>query len=776
MTTQRSSFNCRMARIRPFVKNTLRERRGTFVFYLVLALFTFPAQYGIELYQYYTRYFGMTERPWYTRLLDSLGGPAECYNAISLVFFTALIMAVPVILSTALSSYMHNRRMVDVYHSLPLTREDLFIANAITAVIIMWVPLVICYLLTALMAAFVPTASPAAILIEMLFAMVMMLSIYAITSFVGTQVGTMLDQVLFTAVFSVSLFGVFVVLEQFAGVYLYGYCTIDSMYELAYMLCPFVMLIRRLGLGNTTNPLRKTYTSIEADGGINWFAANNLATVFWLVLAIVIILISARLYKRRKSEQAEVIGNLGPLQVYTRAIGTLGAGSIFGVIICEVLGFSDSGAAMTACIAVGSVIAYYIGDIILAHAVRRPKDVLPACFATVAVVCIVVGSVIFDFFGYERRVPDIADIKSITIENSRFRYSEQGWYKTDVYGTVVLTNSEAIDDIVTIHRNQLSQDESKNNSYGSMHIVYELNNGKKIERNYYGFNEESFMNFAELETNDELLTNTAAIFRTEPEDVVSVSFKNILGTREGSIVLDSQQKKELIEAVRKDLLNQPTEELTEGTDAVGVIEFEVLEYGKGSGSYTYYTVPETTYATVESTSYKDIYTTYMSYAVTESFENTIAFLEEAGAADLMENDIDDVDTIRIWLYNGYGYYTSGVFASAFPDSAPSTSWEYVYDDMTGKQIYPFCEITADEYLDISYLTNYYAYSQNSKGRGVAVLYYTDESTEPCGWHYTDIDSLPEELLERAAKAYYDANGSVPSILEGVEFEFLKEGV
>jgi len=771
MTTRRSFSDFSLSRTMPFVKNTIRDRRGVLVFYWIMAFLTLPVQYGVEIYQYYTNYINTTviERPWHVRMLSALGGPAECYNEISLVFFMAIIMIVPVILSLALNSYMHNRRMVDVYHSLPMTREELFVGNAIAACFIMWLPLVVNFAMVAVMAAFVPGASILAIFGELLFNMVMMLAIYSLTSFVATQVGTSLDQTLFTAVFVFSLFGVFLVLEQMAGTYLYGYRTLDSHYEMAYLLSPFVMIIRRLTFSAAGDYAYFLGREIDIDEAASWFVINNWAAVVWLILSVLIIAVSAHLYKRRKSEQAEVIGNLAPLQIYTRAIGTLGAGTIFGVVICEVFGLANSGVSMTASIAFGSIIAYYIGDIILTHLVRRPKEVLPAGLATVLVVCIVVGSVIFDFFGFEKRVPAADNVESITIYNSRFRYSEQGWYKTGKYGVITVTNPEAIENIIAIHSLQLAQDERENNSFGSMRISYELKNGRKLERQYHGFNEESFMRFAELEVNDELLTNTAAIFRMEPSDVVSVSFENALGSRENTIVLTEGEKARIIEAVRTDLLNQPVEELTEGAKAIGIINFEVpdLEYYEDTQIYygAYVDGPVAVYETKSDR----MKTSWMSYAVTESFVNTIAALKDAGAVYLMENDVSDIDTIRLWLYNRNGYSYS-IMSYAFPNNTPSTAWEYNVDKYD-EQVWPFCEITADELERIEYLTSYYPSTKESVEQSVAVLYYTDNSTEPCGWHYTDINALPRDLLERTAKAYYDTHNTLPEAVRELGIEF-----
>ena len=123
MTTAKSSFN--MARFLPVYKNLLHRNRGSALFYGVLGFLFFSLQYLLSFLEY-LRY------PYPENALRTfeLIGPANVYNGFAVVFFTGMSLIVPVVMATNLFGYMQNKRSVDVYHALPLTRSELYLATS----------------------------------------------------------------------------------------------------------------------------------------------------------------------------------------------------------------------------------------------------------------------------------------------------------------------------------------------------------------------------------------------------------------------------------------------------------------------------------------------------------------------------------------------------------------------------------------------------------------------------------------------------------------------
>ena len=742
MTTQKSCFN--LPRVLPFIRNTLYRYRGILLFYFVMCFLFLPVQYAFSIYRYSTQYAGSQWEAWYEILNRNLAGASQIYNAFSAVFFTALMLIMPLVLSVTVYSYMHNRRSVDVYHSLPLTRQELFLGRSAAAAVILWVPLIINFGLTAALCAFVPASSPWAVLSDLLFWMAGTLAMFAVTSFVTTQVGTSSDHVMFAIVLNVSLSGVCVMLSTLASAFLYGYEMSEGFAELVYRLCPASLMVGRMMI---------------TDG--SYLVNNNIAAAVWFVVSLILLAVSAHLYARRHSEQAEVLGNMGPLQVYVRTVGTLVAGICFGWVLAAVFDL-ESEAAMLCCIAAGSMLAYYIGDVILTRSVRRLRVTLPAALATVAVVCVLCGGVVFDYFGYESRVPALEKIASVTLERTNLRYSGQSYYKTGRGRKITLTDPAAIEIIASAHKNQAQSEENRNEN-GSLRMTYRLKNGAEVRRAYYGLSTEAAKLLGTLETNDEVLRQTAAVFRMQARDLREISFENMIGTHVQEISLSEHDKEALLEALCADLLAQPQSELDNGTRAVGVLNLTVpYDYGEA--------VME---RTLESGQKEDLVT--YAYLLPESFERTLSILEKTSASGALENNLDEIGTIALWLYEGH-YYTDERYLVARSADIPQTSWEYREEG--SRKIYPTCEITKEEYASLSGLTCYLPNLSKDSQEMVAVLYYRDspqDGAEACGWEMVRLSDLPQELQRRVVSAYetyYDTKYSPEeNTLEGQKYVY-----
>ncbi|MBQ5313594.1 MAG: hypothetical protein J6K30_06035, partial [Oscillospiraceae bacterium] len=92
-------------------KSALRRMKGMFLIYTLLCFITYPMTYVMEAIEAAERaaqgfsYYGFTGMP-------------EIYTNISALLYFAVVMAGSVLISVYCNSFMHNRRAVDVFHSL----------------------------------------------------------------------------------------------------------------------------------------------------------------------------------------------------------------------------------------------------------------------------------------------------------------------------------------------------------------------------------------------------------------------------------------------------------------------------------------------------------------------------------------------------------------------------------------------------------------------------------------------------------------------------------
>ncbi|MEG2173874.1 MAG: hypothetical protein RR135_00125 [Oscillospiraceae bacterium] len=588
----------------PVYRNALHRFRAAGLFYGVLGFVFLPLQYLLTLLE-------DTERMGY-----GLVGVAECYNGFSAVFFTALSLIVPLVMACNLYGYMHNRRSVDVYHALPLTRAELYVAQAAAGITLLWGSLLINFGILAVASLAVPTAATGGILIEMVCWMVVTLVVFAITVFAAVQVGTLFDTVVFSLVLNGSLAAVYLLFVMLADGFLAGWADVFAV-EMAYRLSPVSLMVGRLVL---------------SPDDAQWIAENNIAMLLWALAGIVLLIVGCWLYGRRASEQAERVGNLGPLQIYVRAVGTLLAGNLLGVMFCGILNI-QSRIALLFCIGIGSVIAYFVGDVVLTRSARSLPKALPAAVTTSLLVCLAVGGMLFGGFGFETRVPDPDQVQSVLLEDYR------GGSPEGPACNVVLESPEGIALITGLHRTQVSRLRNEQEPYyrygTSIEMTYHLKDGGKMKRSYY-LGPDAMQEMVKVGMQPEVIRQSNAVFAIQAQDIRQAEVVNVLGDRREILMLTRTQCEELLEAVRADMLAQSVEGVTAYMQAKGYLTLEVPQKVLETPQPQRYSPMVETNMEANST--------HIEVQLTERFVQTNALLESLGAGPALQNDWSAVTT------------------------------------------------------------------------------------------------------------------------------------
>lgn len=105
------------SRFRSLLKGMLRRNRASAIYLFVAIFFFFPLQYILEIQRQ------LEDLSRYGSASNWLYGPSQVYTSISLIAMVFILTTAPLVLTLAQVSYLHNRRSVDLYHSLPLTRN-----------------------------------------------------------------------------------------------------------------------------------------------------------------------------------------------------------------------------------------------------------------------------------------------------------------------------------------------------------------------------------------------------------------------------------------------------------------------------------------------------------------------------------------------------------------------------------------------------------------------------------------------------------------------------
>lgn len=759
MITAKSSFN--MRRFLPAYKNLLKRNRGSALFYGALCFLFFSLQYIMSIIEY-NKHISDSYNSW------ELMGPAQVYNGFSITFFTMISLVIPIIVATNIFSYMQNKRSVDVYHSLPLTRDELYSVHCAVGLTVIWVPLIINFGLVAICSTFSPVKNMGMILLELACWLAITFVIFVITAFAAVEVGTVFD----TAIFSIGLNGafsaVYVVIMMLSATFLYGFNATERLAMIAYKLSPVSLIIGR------------QIIDITEVGGAKYFSENNISIAIWTVAAILLYFLGMFLYRKRQSEQAEAVGNMGPLQIFLRSAGTLVGGTMLGAMFCAIFNIESSKPAVLISMAVGSVIVYFIGDVILTRTVRSIPKALPAALITSAGVVVVVAGIMFGGMGYETRVPIAADVSSITLNYYSGRYNNQSTLDTRERGEYVFKNPEAIELIIKAHNQQVASyaaDEKRDNPEfdtglyrtGTMHINYELANGSTASRAYYTLYPQAADTLVSLECIPEFVMQEHPVFLTQGSMIDDIVVYNALGSNKKELSLNLAQKDRLIEALQKDLLAQTEAEIRETTQALGYITFDIEYLRQDSAIVPLLAEREAAKPTTEK-DYDDTRIASTEIMITESYSNTRALLAELDAADALQNDFTKVkksyvgiigwqisnggETVCQTNREGTHSLTSDIFDAYYDDEKEI----YVKDEYANSERdNPYIEITSAQLMSLrGNLTNIMTV-YGEPHVVVAIPTNNGDGFEIGGYYFAPLsalgDSLKTAVFEQAKNEY-----------------------
>ena len=581
MTT--TTLSSKPGRFRPQYQMVLRRNLGNFGLICALIFLFYPVQFLQEI----TRNFALSTVETNSSSLPvithyNLYGGGLTFTSVSIFFFSVLMILLPFVLSLIFNSYMHSKKAVDVYHSLPIRRETLLYTNAAVAMTILSVPVVLSDLVIAIVSTIKFGFSAQRLgeqFVSMFGWLICAFAIYAITTLVVVLCGTVFDSMLYSGILLHAvpiLNGLFMLL---CSLFLMGYAVTESRLPTLLLQSPTLTMIHRLVA--TSDGL----TSM-GDWEQQMYSNNNIALVIWLVLGVLAILAAARLYRNRHSELAEMTGLNGPLQIAVKLIGTVACAVPAGLMFYAISG-EESKLVYLLWLTIGGLVSYTVLDVILHRGFKNMRRRLRMGGLTVGAV--VLSSVAILYGGgifYENKVPSTNQIYSVTIQGAggyaagsnmvgeviNFRVGSDGstGYSTEPV-SAVLTDPEMLQMISAFHQDVITRDfvrqEKQGHTYdetgvyANVRLKYQLKNGKQLERTYNRMSAESLKLLLPLETNAEFMKQTDSLFVINPQPIARWEIQDYLGQTRSTISFSQQDNARLVEAMRADMLARTQEQL-----------------------------------------------------------------------------------------------------------------------------------------------------------------------------------------------------------------------
>ncbi len=625
---------------------------------------------------------------------------------------SAMIIAAIAAVICGLSSffYLHSRKKVDLYHSIPVKRESLFIANYANGVFIYIIPYMI-----SLVACFLILSANGQMTLRLFKISLATFSIHL--SFYLLLYTLVVITVMLTGNFVVNLLGAFVF-------YFYG-MTLVQLKDIYYseFFMNYYHRASELGFFAYLSPLNIYYNTLDKYNGSYESVMYTLLKVILLTLCF--ISFALFLYKKRPSEAAQkamAFQISKPIIKFLLVIPI----SLIGAIIFRDISSSEAIAWYFFGLFFFLLLSYAIIEIIYHFDIKKAfHGRLHLLISSITVVLIAI-TFQYDLIGFDSYVPKKKDIASMSINIEGL--SNQTTYIQEVnpFNNLTITKPKLLLDSMDLNDFDAAYALGKKGSaialtderdYISYDIKYTLKNGRKIYRTYKNVKEDSYDLIKTLYDKDDFKKAMFPLLQWESSKLSKVTLMNEFETK--TITLDESKKSRFLELYQKELRNLSLDELS-SEESLATISLEYSGYRRNE----YYIYP--------------------------SFHNTIEFLKELGFDSERRLTSEDIKSILVYNYsNDYdtAYPTTEVIAkNAIYQEEISYS-----KDMDVKPI----EYTAKEEFDAILLSIISSESFNNNRSvidcdrrfDVVITYYMDEykNTNTISYYFK-ANQVPEFVL------------------------------
>lgn len=433
-------------------------------------------------------------------LMSYLGDQQEYFTPVRGLFAfdfgiqIILFVSVPVILAVFLFRFLHVKQAADLMHSLPLKREKIFHFYTLTGWLFLILPVVAISVITSI--------------IHLIYDLNLYFQLEDIAVWAGTVI-------LFNTVFYLA--GVFVAMvtgiSAVQGVLTYimllfpaGF-TMIVVYSLGMMLYGFPSdFIQAKHLENMS-PITHLVSMESGDLTLK-------AILLYAVLLLIFYPLSLLVYKKRKIESASEAISFHSLKIvfkYGVAFCTMLLGGMYFDAMQHQMGWLMFGYAL------GGIIGYFAAEMVLQKSWRvfgRLRGL--GIFAAAMVILVLI---IQSLTPYEKRVPDLDEIKNVTFTNGIYYHS------SEEHSPQPLNTKENIAAVRELHK-EIIRNEKKNEMDMRFQeravIIYEMNNGSKVIRQYTIDTLDYEPKLKEIYESVEYKHATDPIFQVKPNRVTSI--------------------------------------------------------------------------------------------------------------------------------------------------------------------------------------------------------------------------------------------------------------
>ena len=366
-------------------------------------------------------------------------------------------------------SFLYTARNSGMIASLPIKRESVFVTCFLTGLL----PLLLIEALTAGIAALVVRSSgfPDSVYIGKWLWMAFSgtVAFYGFAVFCAMLTGSTVIMPLLYIVFNLAPFLAHESICCTLDALLYGFSFREN--ELFTRLSPV------LGLESMSAEASGFYNNGESLRSGEIVIRNYELFGYYLLAGLLLSVIALLLYRKRRMESAGDIVAIKVLKPVFKYCMALGCACLLAAVIRDALynvSFSDStrGVLVILCLVIGAFFGYFAAEMLLNKTVNVFRGHWKG-FLFFSLLLLAAALVIdTDVFGYERKVPDSAEVESVAVV-----YVDE----------TVFSETENIEKVTALHRQIIESkavNEESSREHDILGLIYTLKDGSTLSRSY----------------------------------------------------------------------------------------------------------------------------------------------------------------------------------------------------------------------------------------------------------------------------------------------------
>ncbi len=614
----------------------------------------------------------------------------------------ALLLLLGVLCAVTSFSYLHSRERTDFYHSLPLSRRQLFFISYLSGLVIFLVPYLAACLLTILAGSaygFMTISVLGRCGISILGGILAFLLVYHLTILAMVLTGKTVTGILAAGAmfFYGSILGVLA--AELPQYFFSTYCTgrqgfLDKIYDFLSPWPIFGNLLGSTGYYQAGNEVFSYFTyfirRLVRPSDTHSLPVILAAAAVYLAILLLAALL---LYQKRPSESAENALAFSGTAPFIKVLISVPTALCIGILVGSMYYSSTKWIILISILSVLLLCA--VIEFIYHMDVRRlfagKYSTLLSFLGVAGILCILE----FDLFGYDTRLPEESRLESMALDirdlYGYFCYPDSMATNTGVslsqdldseknqiqnFAPIYELAAEGVENARNDIGNRINQGAEDSVRYVTVTVRYNRKSGKPIYRCYIVSADRALDTLTALCREESYRKQLFPIFYVDYDTVSEVRLTDIYQDPE-VLDLTEQEQDLLLDAYKKDVLNTDIRNL-QYESPIGELSLNMPETPQPAGSQFY-------------DFQQDI--TVPGFYLYEDYENSLALLEEYGYTIRQELDPKDVEELKL-----IGSYYTEDAAAEQGFSVPETNERIVTDPDEIAEILPQIQYVTDRIL------------------------------------------------------------------------------